>query len=335
MNETFVESEYKSFFDSIQSFQSQIQKLDTVVHKDIHTIELEKERAEQFLNEERIINFSKDQLILLNVGGKYFTTYHKTLTNYPSLLKAMFSGRIELYPLEDGSYFIDRDPDLFSYVLSYLRHGEVIWPTDTKKIKEVIEELDFFNIRHSKTQISYNQVFKYSSDFDLCGFFYWLGTNKGNEPFLNAMKRGLVELISLSGYYKIDQSLTNVYDTPSDLSIPFDYPTTNPVQCLTSNTTNTFFEIVLKTGKFKPNVICLSDSYSPETYLYGFGGAFKLEGCNESSAYVNIPVVEKSRGTKTLTLSVEANSFYSKFKLIKTSLQLLLSGIEFYGEYME
>jgi len=113
MNETFVESEYKSFFDSIQTFQSQIQKLDTVVHKDIHTIELEKERAEQFLNEERIINFSKDQLILLNVGGKYFTTYHKTLTNYPSLLKAMFSGRIELYPLEDGSYFIDRDPDLF------------------------------------------------------------------------------------------------------------------------------------------------------------------------------------------------------------------------------
>jgi len=51
------------------------------------------------------MKFDKDQIINLNVGGKLFSTSHKTLMSFPSLLKAMFSGRIELFPLEDGSFF--------------------------------------------------------------------------------------------------------------------------------------------------------------------------------------------------------------------------------------
>jgi len=41
-------------------------------------------------------------------------------------------------PLEDGSYFIDRNPELFPVIINYLRTGKVIW---SKYNNEVIQEL--------------------------------------------------------------------------------------------------------------------------------------------------------------------------------------------------
>ena len=50
----------------------------------------------------------------MNVGGVHFKTSLLTLTKDPnSMLSAMFSGQFEEDLDEDGSYFIDRDGDLF------------------------------------------------------------------------------------------------------------------------------------------------------------------------------------------------------------------------------
>lgn len=47
--------------------------------------------------------------MVLNVGGCKFTTTLSTLRNAPeSLFNAMFSGRHELKPDDQGCYFIDR-----------------------------------------------------------------------------------------------------------------------------------------------------------------------------------------------------------------------------------
>ena len=43
-----------------------------------------------------------------------------------SMLHAMFSGRFDTKPSEDGSYFIDRDGTHFLYILNYLRTGQLI-----------------------------------------------------------------------------------------------------------------------------------------------------------------------------------------------------------------
>ena len=65
--------------------------------------------------------------IKLNVGGQYFTTSLETLTKDPgSMLHAMFSGRFDTKPAEDGSYFIDRDGTHFRYILNYLRTSIVL-----------------------------------------------------------------------------------------------------------------------------------------------------------------------------------------------------------------
>lgn len=49
-------------------------------------------------------------------------------------------------------YFVDRDPKLFSFILSYLRNGADLLmtklPKDLQLLKSLQMEADFFNLRH-------------------------------------------------------------------------------------------------------------------------------------------------------------------------------------------
>ena len=84
----------------------------------------------------------------LNIGGQHFTTSIQTLTKDPdSMLAAMFSGRFELNPCEDGAFFIDRDGTHFRYILNYLRTGKLNLPENTTFEKELLEEAEFYQIQ--------------------------------------------------------------------------------------------------------------------------------------------------------------------------------------------
>ena len=63
------------------------------------------------------------------------------------MLHAMFSGRFDSKPAEDGSYFIDRDGTHFRYILNYLRTGYLLAPEDKLVRKELLEEAQFYQIR--------------------------------------------------------------------------------------------------------------------------------------------------------------------------------------------
>ena len=61
-------------------------------------------------------------IVNLYVGGRRFTTSLQTLTKDPdAMLAAMFSGKFEVKPSEDGVFFIDRDGKHFRFILDYLR----------------------------------------------------------------------------------------------------------------------------------------------------------------------------------------------------------------------
>ena len=78
---------------------------------------------------EKIEHFHLSSIVNLHVGGRRFTTSLQTLTKDPdSMLAAMFSGRFEVKPLEDGAFFIDRDGKHFRFILNYLRTGELTLP---------------------------------------------------------------------------------------------------------------------------------------------------------------------------------------------------------------
>ena len=60
------------------------------------------------------------------------------------MLQAMFSGRFDTKPGEDGSYFIDRDGTHFRYILNYLRTGQLIVPKDEIIREELLAEAEFY-----------------------------------------------------------------------------------------------------------------------------------------------------------------------------------------------
>jgi len=86
--------------------------------------------------------------VKLNVGGHHFTTSLQTLTKDPnSMLAAMFSGKFEMKPSEDGTFFIDRDGTHFRFILNYLRNGQLILPEGARFLKELEAEARFYQIQ--------------------------------------------------------------------------------------------------------------------------------------------------------------------------------------------
>jgi len=84
----------------------------------------------------------------LNVGGHHFTTSVQTLTKDPNtMLAAMFSGKFEMKPCEDGAFFIDRDGTHFRFILNYLRTGKLTLPEGATFLKELLEEAEFYQIQ--------------------------------------------------------------------------------------------------------------------------------------------------------------------------------------------
>ena len=69
------------------------------------------------------------------------------LSTIGSMLHAMFSGRFDTKPSEDGSYFIDRDGTHFRYILNYLRSGQLVLPEDKIVRKELLNEAEFYQVQ--------------------------------------------------------------------------------------------------------------------------------------------------------------------------------------------
>ena len=89
-------------------------------------------------------------IVKLNVGGTIYTTSRSTLTQYSdSMLGAMFGGKLPFENSKDseGNYFIDRDGDLFKYILNFLRGSKLVLPNNFQDTEAFRHEIDFFQIR--------------------------------------------------------------------------------------------------------------------------------------------------------------------------------------------
>ena len=132
--------------EAFASANSLIKEAYDILKGQAKRVQKEKEAFDSVAKKLEHVHFAKT--IKLNVGGQYFTTSLETLTKDPgSMLHAMFSGRFDTKPAEDGSYFIDRDGTHFRYILNYLRLGRLLLPDDTMIRNEVFAEAEFYQIQ--------------------------------------------------------------------------------------------------------------------------------------------------------------------------------------------
>ncbi|VDO94054.1 unnamed protein product [Soboliphyme baturini] len=82
--------------------------------------------------------------VKLNVGGSLYYTTISTLTKQDSMLRAMFSGRMEVLTDSDGWILIDRCGKHFNLILNYLRDGAVALPDSRQDIREILAEAKYY-----------------------------------------------------------------------------------------------------------------------------------------------------------------------------------------------
>jgi len=91
-----------------------------------------------------VLTINNDQKIILNVGGTRFETRLDTITKHGTntMLGAMLLS-FNSEPKEE--YFIDRDSELFRYILNYYRTGFLMCPSGIH-VQVMQNEVDFYGI---------------------------------------------------------------------------------------------------------------------------------------------------------------------------------------------
>uniref|UniRef100_A0A2P2I8Y2 BTB/POZ domain-containing adapter for CUL3-mediated RhoA degradation protein 3-like n=1 Tax=Hirondellea gigas TaxID=1518452 RepID=A0A2P2I8Y2_9CRUS len=92
------------------------------------------------------IKDSPSQYVKLNVGGTLHYTTIGTLIKNDSMLRAMFSGRMEVLTDTEGWILIDRCGKHFSTILNFLRDESVPMPENLRELQELMAEARYFCI---------------------------------------------------------------------------------------------------------------------------------------------------------------------------------------------
>lgn len=99
---------------------------------------------------------SAEPRVLLNVGGRRFEAYQSTLTRgaaRDSLFARLLApeNRAMCKPDADGCFFFDRNPDIFSLLLDYLRGGSLSLPACSHYSQAAVRaEAEYFGIELKK-----------------------------------------------------------------------------------------------------------------------------------------------------------------------------------------
>jgi len=125
------------------------------------------------------------------------------------MLARMFSGSGFLVEKdEEGCYFIDRPGDSFAPILRYLQTGEFIPPSDVQKMKLIALEADFYQIHSLVDLLSYKPFTCTTNTTD--GILYWLGTNRGTQPWANPHTSAVVVVTGASNPANVVGRYTDV-----------------------------------------------------------------------------------------------------------------------------
>jgi len=87
------------------------------------------------------------RIVKLNIGGHKFCTTAATLTKHPdTFFTSLIHGSIPTTKDDEGAYFVDRDGQFFSPILTWLRTNEISIPSNITK-EDVIREAVFYSLQ--------------------------------------------------------------------------------------------------------------------------------------------------------------------------------------------
>ncbi|KAI4498706.1 hypothetical protein M0802_006173 [Mischocyttarus mexicanus] len=87
------------------------------------------------------------KIVDLNVGGVTYTTTLETLTKDSTCrLGILFTENFPIQKDSTGKYFLDRDGNLFRYILDYLRDERVVLPEGLKECERLKKEAVYYGL---------------------------------------------------------------------------------------------------------------------------------------------------------------------------------------------
>jgi len=306
------------------NFSLLTKKIEEGIQKRIATLD---ERFDLLKLEHPIIQIF-DNKITLDIGGELFRTTVEVITSEESLFTSMFSGRIFVEPDPfDGSYFVDRSPQYFRYILEYLRYGKIrgLKAMDKFDKEGLLVEAYFYELSGLAEMLggkkkSSSKTFEYEKDFDDNGVLSFLmNKSKTNQPKIVLTTGGG----STNANYIITSSGSCDYGISQERAS--EILGANQPWTLCSPTTSGVNNLIVDLGK--DNLLALtactfSCVYSPGSYFSNC----TLFGSNDNTTWATITKVKV--GTTKLT---KESTPYRYFKIDQEGSQTLCSGWEMYG----
>jgi len=155
----------QSFFEGLPTFSDNRRRLTTDAKKDKEELEddVEESLSTCMSLVQTINNFYKDlgdiddgndadspweDPIVLNVGGTQFSTTLATLrSENGTFFEKMFRNNSTTTCSADGTFFIDRNPETFEYILDYIRTGEMVVESADKNLRsQLLGDAEFFEL---------------------------------------------------------------------------------------------------------------------------------------------------------------------------------------------
>jgi hypothetical protein len=144
-----------------------------------------------------------NSIIVLNVGGKSFTTTKQTLMVCPFFAMAFNSSDVLPATLMDktGALFIDRSPELFSQILEFLRRNKIsnVEALQFPEYCSLDAEADFYGLVGLKTYIVQVRIAKleFGNNFNLLQQLWskrLSNTPNLNQEYVSIIKRSINQL---------------------------------------------------------------------------------------------------------------------------------------------
>lgn len=105
------------------------------------------------------VRLQRRRIVRLQVGETAFVTTHHTLCKESTFFQSLLSDRSQQLP--NGAYFVDADPQLFTHILRYLRHG--IYPVSFTP-SEGHDHATYLGVKRLATDLAIERLAKWIAD---------------------------------------------------------------------------------------------------------------------------------------------------------------------------